>query len=298
MWIKVAGQLSDNVYQIVTPMSSHFLVSEESAVLIDSGPSAVQSHLVSELDRYLPGGEGFSHVLLTHAHFDHIGGIPFIKKWAPEAKVIAGPATAELLAQRTVLEEAYHRNREVAEATGLDMGISIDDWCNTLHVDQILGDGDVLMLGEEVEIKLVACPGHTADCVGYYIRPDAALVAAEAIGWYGGRDRYAAAFGSGHTEYLESLDRLSRLEVKALGLPHAGVLTGELVTRFFADARREAERFAQTVRERLDQGELVDEIHLSILPEWASQNICPEGPFIDEQSSLLRSMIRVLAEEK
>lgn len=298
MWIKVAGQLSDNVYQLVTPMSSHFLISEESAVLVDTGPSAVSEHLVSELDRYLPGGEGFSHILLTHAHFDHVGGIPFIRRWAPETKLVAGPATAELLAQRAVVESLYERNREVAEATGLDMPISIDDWCNLFHVDQILGDGDVLSLGEEVEIKLVGCPGHTEDAVGYYVRPDAALAAGEAVGWYGGRDKYAAAFTSSFNEYLESLDRLSRLEVKALSLPHAGVLTGELVTRFFADARREAERFAQAVRERLDQGELVDEIHFSLLPEWSSQNICPEGPFVEEQSSVLKAMIRVLAEER
>jgi len=72
-----------------------------------------------------------THVLITHHHADHIGGVGLLKKQfgcevvGPDAKRIAG-------------------------------------------LDTVAGDGDIIELGD-VKIRCIAAPGHTATSVCYYV---------------------------------------------------------------------------------------------------------------------------------
>jgi glyoxylase-like metal-dependent hydrolase (beta-lactamase superfamily II) len=298
MWIKSSGPLTENVYQLTTAVSTHFLIGGECAALIDSGVSATHERLVSELKKYLGDSSELKYVFLTHAHFDHIGGVPFLRQYAPHMQLLASPLTAQLLSDAALLQHFYRRNAEVAAAMQVPFEISEGDWAQALKVDHVLGDGDVIDLGADVDIKLIGCPGHTEDVVAYYVRSDAALSAAEAVGSYDGRDKLYPCFPWSYHNYVISLDRLAGLEVKVLGLPHAGALTGELPSKYLVEARVAADRFAASVRERIEQGELIDEIFSAQLLEWSSQNICPEGPFVEEQAETLREMIRVVAENK
>lgn len=296
MWIKASGPLSDNVYQITTPASTHFLIGGECAAIVDTGVSGTSERLLEELKKYLGDPSELRYIFLTHAHFDHVGGIPALREYAPHVQVVAGRTTAEMLLKSEVREQMYEKNRVVAEAMNQPITIDRAAWCDAITVERVLGDGDLIDLGAEVEVKLVASPGHTADSVAYYVRSDAALAAGEAVGSFGGRDQQYACFLWNMNEYLKSLDRLASLEVRALSLSHAGALTGDMPAKFLVEARVAAERFAAGVRERIQTGELVDEITNALIVEWQSQNISPEGPFVDEQADTLRQMVRCVAE--
>jgi len=298
MWIKSSGPLSENVYQLTTAASTHFLIGGERAGIIDSGISGTHPRLIEELRKYLGDGSDLHYIFLTHAHADHIGGIPFIRRYAPHAQLVCAPLTAQLLGNADLMKKFYERNANMARAMQVELELSESDWLSSFKVDKILGDGDVVDLGADVEVKLIGCPGHTEDIVAYYIRPDAALCAGEAVGSYGGRDKLAPCFAWSYHNYVISLDRLASLEVKVLGLPHGGALSGQLPSKYLVEARIAADRFVALVKERLEQGELVDEIYQSQLLEWQSQSICPEGPFVEEQESTLRDMVRVIAENK
>ena len=296
MWIKASGPLTENVYQITTSASTHFLIGGECAALVDSGVSGTKDRLLEELKRYLGDPSELQYLFLTHSHFDHIGGIPYLRAYAPHLKVIAGRTTAELLSDGAYREKLYEKNKAVAEAMKQEIGLDKAAWCEALTIDKVLGDGDVVDLGAEVEVKLVSSPGHTSDTVAYYIRSDSALAAGEAVGAFGGRDQQYACFFHSMSDYLKSLDRLASLEVRALSLPHSGAITGDMPSKFLVEARGAAERFATAVRERLETGELIDEITNALVVEWQSQNIAPEGPFVEEQTETVRQMVRCIAE--
>ncbi len=296
MWIKASGPLSENVYQVTTAVSTHFLIGGECAAIVDTGVSGTQDRLLDELKRYLGDPSELRYIFLTHAHFDHVGGIPYLRAYAPHVQVIAGRSTAEVLSRSEYLTSMYQKNRTVAEAMNRSLEMEQSEWCEKLSVDRILGDGDLIDLGADVEVKLVASPGHTSDSVAYYLRSDAALAAGEAVGSFGGRDQQYACFLWNMAEYLKSLDRLASLEVRALSLAHAGALTGDLPAKFLVEARMAAERFASGVRERIQTGELVDEITNALVVEWQSQNISPDGPFVEEQAETVRQMVRCVAE--
>lgn len=295
MWIKASGALSESVVQVTTATSSHCLVVGGGVAIVDTGLDATADQLISEIERCLGEDGELDFVLLTHFHFDHIGGLPLLRKRWPAIEVFGAPHTAQLLSDPQVRAELYRRNAACAEAMKKQISLGEAEWVEQIKIDRIIGDGDVIDIGGDVEIKLLSCPGHTEDSVAYFIRPDSALLSGEAIGCYRGRDQVTACFTGDYQQYMESLDKLSGLDVRVLGFPHGGALTGELVPKYFVQAKAEAENFCRHIKERIEQGELVDEICSSMLPDWRAQNICPEGPFAPEQEQTLLAMVRAAA---
>jgi glyoxylase-like metal-dependent hydrolase (beta-lactamase superfamily II) len=267
-------------------------VGGEVAALIDCGPASVKTRLLDELSRNLESPHQLGYVLLTHAHFDHLGGLPFIRRYNPAVKLVANPLTSELLEQKDLVKDLFERNKASSEAMENDFDVDFDEWTKALQVDKVMGDGDLLDLGADVHIKLVIVPGHSSDTSAYYILPDCALAAGEAVGGYYGRDQVVSCYRYNYKEYLESLDKLSSLQVRMLSLPHGGALVGDIAGKYLVDAKIAAERFAAQVSERVKNGDLIDEIHRSTLLEWSSANYAPEGPFYKDQSEALHEMIK------
>ncbi len=77
-------------------------------------------------------------VLATHHHFDHVGGIAEVKE---------------------------HTGCEVICGAGGSMGRRQP---SLAQADRVVGDGDVIELGDE-SITVIATPGHTRDSVCYYL---------------------------------------------------------------------------------------------------------------------------------
>ncbi len=295
MWIKCSGGITESVFQLTSAVSTHFMILGDAIAMVDSGISASRERIAQELKTYLGDEASLDYILLTHAHFDHVGGIPYLRELYPDLEVLGSPLTAEILVDDDNVAALYEQNKVCAEAAKLDMGMDKEAWISSVRIDRIMGDGDAIDLGDDVEVKLIATPGHSEDCVAYFVQPDAALVCGEAAGWFGGRDKVCASFESSYKDFVDSLDRLSSLEIKALGFPHGGAITGEMVPKYLTSLRQEAEHFRGAVRERIAHGEIIEEIVTSLLPEWQAQNISPEGPFVSAQEASLAAMVRASA---
>lgn len=295
MWIRATSQLSENVYQIVTPASTHCLLSGEKIAMVDASLVAMESQLFDELAGMLGDERSLDYVFLTHSHFDHIGAYPILKKFFSGIKLYASAQATDALKDKEYLKHLYRRNLECANAFDVSPSISEEDWCSSITVDHVVADGDNIELGDGVIVKVISCPGHTKEQLAYFVPSDNAIAGGEAFGYYNGRDKFYPTFASSYKEYIESLDKAARLDVKVLGFPHNGALTGDLAQKYLLTARLEAENFHNVIKERIGNGELVEEIVASILPDWRAENICPEGPFLKEQESCLHALIAAIA---
>jgi len=299
MWIQTSGLLSDSAYLISTPVSSHLLVEGDVAALIDTGVSALVPTLLEEVEKYLGDLSRLKYICLTHGDFDHVGGLTAIREAIPGVEVVGSPGLAERLAEKAQIEHIVEENNNCNEAfEGSPEALELKACQKALHIDKLLGDGDSIDLGDGVEVKLFFTPGHTDDSVSYFVPSDGILASGEAVGSYRGRDKITPCFTSSYIEYLESLDKLLALDVRALILPHGGALTGELSQKFLTQVRQESERLFGNIKEQLKQGVLVEEVVNTILPEWKSENISPEGPFVKGQFEALTKMVSVVAEDK
>lgn len=298
MWIRSSGALGENVYQLTTTVSSHSLIVGHATAIVDTSIAAVSDYLISACEEVIGREDTIDFLLLTHADFDTVGGLPNFRKRYPEAELIAGVQTAQILSDPKKIEEFYKANKELAQVMNYEFSYTEQDWKNALSVTRTLGDGDGIDVGEGVQLRLVATPGFRDDAVCYYVMPDHALACCEAIGGYGGKDLVMNCFATDYQQYLSSLQKLSALEIKVLSFPHSGALTGELVNKFFMDAQTKALEFRKQVAERLQQGELIEEVTAALLADWQTLGIAPRGPFANEQEKALTDMVKAIAKLK
>ena len=172
MWIKASTQLSENVYQVTTPASSHMAVVGDVLALVDCGLACTADRLVEELAPSVSADLPLRYLLLTHAHFDHVGGLPALRRFAPDMQVIGSPLCEEVFADDEKMKAIYEQNRRCAEAMQKPFDEDFGEWRAGFRLDRIMGEGDLVDLGNDVTIKIIACPGHSPECLAYFVNPD------------------------------------------------------------------------------------------------------------------------------
>lgn len=102
----------------------------------------------SERMRELISGARLEYILLTHGHYDHIGGVKAISKLTG-ARVIIGAADAPMLSSSRLNLSAF-------------CGVDIQQ----VQPDITVRDGDCIKLGESI-ITVLETPGHSPGSVCY-----------------------------------------------------------------------------------------------------------------------------------
>ena len=119
--VKVLNCLSDNY--------TYLLYCQESGATAALDPGAAKP-ILAELDK---DKKQLDKILITHPHFDHIGGIGELKKYFPKVEVVGFTKSAEQIPEQNIL---------VKEGSQLKLGNSCFD--------------------------ILECPGHTQYCINYY----------------------------------------------------------------------------------------------------------------------------------
>jgi len=183
----VGRVLGLNPGMMTGPGTNTYLVGRRDPILVDTGAGVPD--YVPLLERYLET-RGFtqpSRVLLTHRHRDHLGGV------------------ASLRARFKGLRVSKMRHRDA------DLPEPIDD----------LRDGE-MVYGEGVTLMPIYTPGHASDHLCYYLVEEKALFTGDVI--LGGSTTVIPADDGDLADYLDSLRRLQRLDVRRIYPAHGPVI--------------------------------------------------------------------------
>lgn len=143
----------------------------------------------SDKMRSFIGDAKLEYILLTHGHFDHIGGVPEIKK-DYGAKVVISEEDAPMLSSGKASLSVF-------------MGIQQEN----CEPDITVSEGSEIMLGE-TKIKVLATPGHTKGGVCYLL--DDCIFTGDTLFFCScGRTDFP---GGSAKEIMQSLKRLSSLD--------------------------------------------------------------------------------------
>lgn len=197
-----------------------WLIRGSKHVLYEAGMAYSADKMIEKIKKELNGAP-LDAVILSHSHYDHVAGLPFIKKEWPDAVVYGSPYAAKILEKPSVRATMQRLSADAAKGAGVALPEYDED---EIHIDVTVEDGDVLQIGD-TRLQVIETPGHTKCSLSFLVNEDI-LLASETIGvWKGGW--YMPCYLVGYQMCLDAVERLRRLPAKRLFISHMGILAEE-----------------------------------------------------------------------
>lgn len=256
------------------PGDSAFLIdSGKTAVLYDSG-FAFTGCAVAENIRRVLGSRPLDYILLSHSHYDHVLGSPYIVNAYPGARVVAGEYADRIFRKASARAVMRQMNDKAARGYGAS---DWEDRIDELKVDITVTDGDVIDCGD-LRFTAIALPGHTKCSVGYYLAEEKLLLSVETLGVYVGNQTYLPSFLVGYEMTLSSLRKARQLDIQRILLPHYGVVDREEAQAYLAGSEEAVKENARKILALLQAGQTAQQILACLKQTDYRDNVRPVYP--------------------
>ncbi len=235
---------------------SAFLIDDGvTSVLYDTGFAFTGNEVAKNVKAAL-GDRSLDYVFLTHSHYDHAAGTPYVKRIFQNATVVAGSYAARIFSKDSAKSVMRDLDRKNAASTGV---FEYEDLIDELCVDRTVEEGDTVTAGR-MTFDVIALPGHTKCSVGYYCRELDLLLSSETIGVFNGTDDVVPSYLVGYEMTLASIQKVKQLAPGRILLPHFGVIEGERAAFYLARAEKRAAEVAEQIKKMLLDGKSEGEI--------------------------------------
>lgn len=224
MIIDRKGAIAEGLCSIGSADLPAWLVKAEIPSLFDAGITFMGPPYLADLKSHLGDPGRLRYLFLTHAHFDHAGAAPYLKRKIPGLKVAANRLSADILGKPGAVKLIQSLSKDF-EDQHASLLAGHDVFFDGLEVDRIVEDGEEIDLGKGWLFQVIATPGHTRDAVSFYFPRMKALITGEAAGVLDTKHNIHPEFLASYNDYIRSLEKLSRLDVEILMLGHQYVLT-------------------------------------------------------------------------
>jgi hydroxyacylglutathione hydrolase len=187
--------------------SNIYVMVGKNTTVIDSG-TGFYSQVVTDTIQKVVKSYEIQQILLTHEHFDHVGGVLDIVRTSKK--------TTKIYASKDAISKLRGGKSSFAEMLGGVMP--------KLTVDVPLSGGERLIFGDE-EFEVLVTPGHSIGSLCFYSKKSKILFSGDTVFAHGGFGRYDFPGGDFDT-LLDSIERLSLLDIKNLYPGHGPIVEG------------------------------------------------------------------------
>ncbi len=215
------GLLAGRVYLIEDP---------EGLTVIDTSLASAPAKMLEQLQTrgYQPGN--VKRILITHAHSDHVAGLP-------QLKALTGAQVIASALDKPVIEGEMPVPRPPREAlSGLARLIPLSETrFEGTPVDRVVKDGETL--AEVMEgLQVVATPGHTPGHIAFWQPDKRLLFCGDVILHIFGLRLPLVLFTVDMAENIRSIRRLAELDASVVCFGHGNPLTANAaqIIRTFA----------------------------------------------------------------
>ena len=165
--------------------------------IIDTGTGLYSKEIIETIKKFVDPAT-IKQIILTHEHFDHVGGTLDILK--------ATDGNAQIFAHKNAVSKLKKGESYFARLLGSAMP--------KIQVDTALSDGENVVLGDE-EFEVIYTPGHSLGSLCLYSKKIKSLISGDTIFSHGDFGRYDLPGGDFHF-LLKSIGRLTALDIKNL----------------------------------------------------------------------------------
>lgn len=224
------AKVTDKVYKMGNFFGQVYLVRGKSCALIDSGPSFTPPSVIAGIEELGVTPEEIQYLILTHAHFDHICGVPGLLKAYPNLKIVASPIAAKVLAKEKVVAGFFAEDKAVVDSllkVGMIKEYDSFQTPSTINVDMIMNEGDVLDLGDGCKLSFTLTPGHSPCSMSCYLSQGEVLFPGDVFGFVIDENTQGIfpQYFANYTEYINSIKKLSAIDASVLALSHTITIT-------------------------------------------------------------------------
>jgi glyoxylase-like metal-dependent hydrolase (beta-lactamase superfamily II) len=185
--------------------SNVYVVTGRVPTIVDTGTGFHSHEILKTIQRFIEPTH-IQQILLTHEHYDHVGGVQDILQ--------ATQGTAKIYAHKDVIPKLKEGKSTFAEMLGGRMP--------KIKVDNPLSGGETLTFGDE-SFEVLATPGHSIGSLSFYGKKSKALFSGDTIFADGDFGRYDFP-GGDFNSLLQSIKLLATLEVKDLYPGHGPIV--------------------------------------------------------------------------
>ena len=247
-----------------------WLIKGEKNILYEAGMAYSAGIMIEKIKSELQGAP-LDAVILSHSHYDHVSGLPFVKKEWPEAVVYGSAYAAKILEKPTVRATMRRLSTDAAIGAGLSQLPEYDD--ELIKIDVTVKEGDVLEIGDH-KVAVYETPGHTKCSVSYLIDDDV-LMASETVGVFKG-GWYMPCYLVGYEMCIDAVDKLKNLPAKRIFISHMGIQECNDPEKVWTFIRNKLEETKDEIVEIIRTNE-TEEARLQVMKERYHDNVVDES---------------------
>lgn len=273
---------------------SALIMGSEKTAVYDTGMAYCGEGLVENIKRELDG-RTLDYVLLSHTHYDHIGGLPYLRKEWPNL-IVYGSAYGKTILEKPKVLALIHRLSQNAAETYLKEDAKPLDYNDEhMRIDIAVGDGDIISLGNRY-FRVYETKGHTNCSLTYFMEQESILFASESTGVMADGKTMGSSILSSYKDAIASIEKCRALGAKYIFSPHSLQVDDDIAANYWDMALETAEELKEFVLKCMDEKLSEEEIlQRSIERFWkgAAKEQYPQEAFLTN----IKAKINVIRRE-
>lgn len=234
------------------------IIGSEKTAVYDTGMAYCGKELVGNIKQELKD-RPLDYVLLSHTHYDHIGGLPYLRTEWPDL-IVFGSAYGKSVLQKPKALAVIRSLSESASKTYLGQDAeSLIYKDEDIRIDVALGEGDVISLGDRY-FRVYETKGHTNCSLTYFLEEESILLASESTGVMAGGREISASILSSYKDSIASIEKCRALGAKYIFSPHHLQVDDEIASHYWDMALEASEELKEFIWDCLTKHLTEDEI--------------------------------------